>query len=85
MLADERADPEELAAESSEDADRHHRLRQALARLTDRERDIILRRHLSDEPQTLEGLGALHGVSKERIRQIEFRALERLRESLTTL
>jgi RNA polymerase sigma-32 factor len=83
MLVDEHAGPEELAAESSEAADRHHRLRHALAGLSDRERDIIRRRHLSDEPQTLEGLGALHGVSKERIRQIEFRALGRLRQSLT--
>jgi RNA polymerase sigma-32 factor len=83
MLVDEHAGPDELAAESSEAADRLHRLRQALAGLSDRERDIIRRRHLSDEPETLEGLGALHGVSKERIRQIESRALGRLRQNLT--
>ncbi|MFM9843521.1 MAG: RNA polymerase factor sigma-32 [Dongiaceae bacterium] len=82
MLVDDRAGPDELAAEKSESADRHHRLRRALAGLSDRERDIIRRRHLTDEPQTLEGLGALHGVSKERIRQIECRALTRLRQDL---
>lgn len=85
MLVDERTGPEELAIESSEAADRRHRLCQALAGLSHRERDIIRRRHLTDEPQTLEGLGALHGVSKERIRQIESRALDRLRQSLTAV
>ena len=85
MLVDDRAGPEEIVAERSEAVDRHHRLRRALAALSDRERDIIRRRHLSDEPLTLEGIGALHGVSKERIRQIESRALDRLRQGLTAV
>lgn len=54
----------------------------ALEQLTDRERRIVAERMLSDEPRTLEDLGREMGVSKERVRQLEARARQKLRESL---
>ncbi|MFP6743928.1 MAG: sigma factor-like helix-turn-helix DNA-binding protein, partial [Alphaproteobacteria bacterium] len=51
----------------------------ALNRLNDRERQIIVNRFLVDEPQTLAELGEVFGVSKERVRQIEAKALGKLR------
>jgi RNA polymerase sigma-32 factor len=57
-------------------------LAQALAELTDREQTIIKERRLRDEARTLEELGRDLGISKERVRQIEHRALEKLKSSL---
>lgn len=54
----------------------------AVAELSPRERNIVERRLMSDEPETLEQLGAAFGVSKERVRQIEERAKERMRVRL---
>jgi RNA polymerase sigma-32 factor len=58
------------------------RLNEALNELTPRERLIIFRRRLNDEGATLEQLGGALGVSKERVRQLEHRALKKLRVSL---
>jgi RNA polymerase sigma-32 factor len=57
-------------------------LGQALAELTDREQTIIKERRLRDDARTLEELGRVLGISKERVRQIEHRALEKLKVSL---
>jgi RNA polymerase sigma-32 factor len=57
-------------------------LRAALSDLPEREQRIVTARHLSDEPATLSDLGAELGVSKERVRQLEERALARLTETL---
>lgn len=57
-------------------------LTQALDALPERERRIIVRRHLHDEPQTLTELGQELGISKERVRQLEERALSRMRETI---
>jgi RNA polymerase sigma-32 factor len=57
-------------------------LAQALAELTDREQTIIKERRLRDDARTLEELGRDLGISKERVRQIEHRALEKLKVSL---
>jgi RNA polymerase sigma-32 factor len=57
-------------------------LAQALAELTDREQIIIKERRLRDDARTLEELGRDLGISKERVRQIEHRALEKLKTSL---
>jgi RNA polymerase sigma-32 factor len=57
-------------------------LRKALGVLNDRERRIIDERRLREESQTLEALGASLGISKERVRQIENRAIEKLRSAL---
>ena len=61
----------------------HEALMQILGQLDDRERNIIVQRYGLEqqaEPQTLEQLGARHGVTKERIRQLEARALTKLRQ-----
>src|SRR5262245_54069756 len=70
-LADDSPSQEIRIAQIEESSQRRQLLRQALATLTDRERHILSWRHLAEEPRTLEVLGQEHGVSAERIRQIE--------------
>ncbi|MFN6978612.1 MAG: RNA polymerase sigma factor RpoH [Gemmobacter sp.] len=60
-------------------------LTRAMAVLNDRERDILTERRLSDDPVTLEDLSARYGVSRERIRQIEVRAFEKLQARMREL
>ena len=64
---------------------RHALLLQAMAVLNDREKDVLAKRRLADEPVTLEDLSASYGVSRERIRQIEVRAFEKLQERMREL
>ena len=64
---------------------RRRALYQAVAELPERERRIVAARHLVDEPVTLSELGAEMGISKERVRQLEERALGRLSASLRLL
>jgi RNA polymerase sigma-32 factor len=78
-LADPLADPEAQLCETEERVLRATALQQAMAGLTARERRIIVNRFLSEQPQTLHELGRELGVSAERIRQIETRALQRLK------
>jgi RNA polymerase sigma-32 factor len=54
----------------------------AMSDLTDRERHIITERRLKDEPSTLEDLSKEYGVSRERVRQIEVRAFEKLQKAM---
>ena len=78
-LRDPGDSPEELAGQHAVADDRRERIDAALGELTTRERWIIERRVLSEDDVTLESLGKVLGVSKERVRQIEARALEKLR------
>jgi len=57
-------------------------LNKALALLSERERDIINRRKLKDEPDTLEDLSQIYNISRERVRQIEARAMEKLQKEM---
>jgi len=57
-------------------------LQDAMSDLNDRERDIIQQRKLTDEPKTLEELAEIYKVSRERIRQIEVRAFEKLQQAM---
>ena len=57
-------------------------LRAAMAHLTERERDILVERRLRDEPTTLEDLSQQYGISRERVRQIEVRAFEKLQRAI---
>jgi RNA polymerase sigma-32 factor len=54
----------------------------ALEKLNQRERHIISERRLKDDPTTLEGLSRHYGISRERVRQIETRGLQKLRKSM---
>jgi len=81
-LADDTADQETRLAEREEMSDRHDLLVNAMKDLTDRERDIIQARRLQDEPATLEELSQKYGVSRERVRQIEVRAFEKLQRGM---
>ncbi|HJS45704.1 MAG TPA: RNA polymerase sigma factor RpoH [Rhizomicrobium sp.] len=81
-LADDTADQETRMAEREEMGDRHELLVSAMKDLTDRERDILQARRLQDEPATLEELSQKYGVSRERVRQIEVRAFEKLQHGM---
>jgi RNA polymerase sigma-32 factor len=82
LIADEAAIPEQSVMERHDAEKRRVWIAEALKSLNPREMDIITRRRLSDEPMTLEALGADLGVSKERVRQIEHQALNKLRKAL---
>jgi RNA polymerase sigma-32 factor len=81
-LADDTMDQETRMAEREELGDRHNLLTNAMDTLTERERDIIQARRLQDEPATLEDLSQKYGVSRERVRQIEVRAFEKLQKAM---
>jgi RNA polymerase sigma-32 factor len=69
-------------AEDEEKSLRMGLLQEAMTELTDRERHILSERRLKDEPTTLEALAAEYGVSRERVRQIEVRAFEKLQRAM---
>ncbi len=82
-LADDTAVSQETqVAESEESAIRMSLLGDAMKELTDRERHILTQRRLQDNPTTLEELASQYGVSRERVRQIEVRAFEKLQKSM---
>ena len=82
FLADERPTPEETVMFARDSRTRSIWLAQALSELSAREQTIIKERRLRDDARTLEDLGRDLGISKERVRQIEHRALEKLKSSL---
>ena len=81
-LGDERPDPEEIVGHRLDMSVRRAWLKRSISELTEREQMIIRERRLREDGRTLEELGRWLGVSKERVRQIEQRALEKLRHSL---
>jgi RNA polymerase sigma-32 factor len=76
---------DELIAEDEESRVRHDLLMDAMEGLNERERHILTERRLTDDPKTLEELSQVYGVSRERIRQIEVRAFEKLQAGLIKL
>jgi len=85
FLADDRPNPEEVVIGMKDAATRSAWLNQALGQLDERERTIIRERKLRDDEVTLEELGSTLGVSKERVRQLEARALGKLKTALLRL
>ena len=81
-LVDEVSDQETRLAESEQADNRRDALHQALGVLNDRERRIFEARRLADDPITLEELAAEFGVSRERVRQIEVRAFEKVQRAV---
>jgi len=81
-LVDDSEDQETLLAEREELTDRRQLLAGAMKTLSDRERHILNERRLKDAPATLENLSRQYGISRERVRQIEVRAFEKLQKSV---
>ena len=83
-LTDDGPLQDELVAERQERTQRHALLEGAMDGLNARERHIITERRLTEEPQTLEELSQVYGISRERVRQIEVRAFEKLQKAIRT-
>ena len=85
-LADDKTEgtQETRLADSQEFGARMTLLQEAMSELSERERHIIEERRLKDEPATLEDLSKEYGVSRERVRQIEVRAFEKLQKAMKT-
>ncbi len=71
-----------LVAEEQETLQRRELMASAMESLNERERHILTERRLTDDPRTLEELSQVYGVSRERVRQIEVRAFEKLQKSM---
>ncbi|HEX6113404.1 MAG TPA: RNA polymerase sigma factor RpoH [Geminicoccaceae bacterium] len=84
-LVDEAASQETNLAESDEFDHRMSLLHRAMSVLNERERHILTERRLKDEPTTLEELSGEYGISRERVRQIEVRAFEKLQRAIKAL
>lgn len=82
FLADDRPDPEAVVMNQKDAQTRSIWLSEALGELSDREQTIIRERHLGQQSVTLEDLGKQLGVSKERVRQLEQRAMDKLKTSI---
>jgi RNA polymerase sigma-32 factor len=83
-LVDDVEDQETSLGERQELGLRRDLLRGAMSHLTPRERDILAERRLRDVPTTLEDLSQKYGISRERVRQIEVRAFEKLQKAIKT-
>jgi len=81
-LVDESESQETAIGEREELTGRKTLLANALKTLNERERHILIERRLKDNPTTLEDLAAQYGVSRERVRQIEVRAFEKLQKAM---
>jgi RNA polymerase sigma-32 factor len=83
-LVDDSPSPEALVESKEEAGHRRTMMRAALEELPERERHIVAERWLSEEPKTLEELGKVYGISRERVRQLESRALDKMRKVMLT-
>jgi len=81
-LVDDAESQEEELAERQDMSNRKALLANALKTLNERERHILIERRLKDEPTTLEELSQQYNISRERVRQIEVRAFEKLQKSM---
>lgn len=81
-LTDDRPLQDETVADAEEAEVRHEMLVEAMDSLNDREKHILTERRLTEKPQTLEELSQVYEVSRERIRQIEVRAFEKLQKAM---
>jgi len=81
-LVDDSLDQELIISQKQEYDDKKELLNSAMKILNEREKEIIIARRLSEEPQTLEDLSKIYKISRERIRQIETKAFEKLQKSM---
>ncbi len=84
-LVDDRPLQDETVADAEEATVRREMLVEAMDGLNEREKHILTERRLTDDPQTLEELSQVYSVSRERIRQIEVRAFEKLQKAMKTI
>lgn len=85
FLADKAPNQESVALARSEAKFKHNLILEGLSVLNDRERDILTSRKLIEEPLTLDELSVKYGISRERVRQIETKAFEKLSEKIKSL
>ena len=85
ILEDDNPLQDEIVAEAEEKSVRHGMLVEALDGLNDRERDILTERRLTEDPKTLEELSQVYSVSRERVRQIEVRAFEKVQKAMNRI
>ena len=83
FLPSQDIDQETMLASREESGTRHEMLQSAMATLNEREQDIIQKRRLQEPPATLEDLSQEYGISRERVRQIEVRSMEKLQLAVT--
>ncbi|MEQ8252674.1 MAG: RNA polymerase sigma factor RpoH [Oceanibaculum nanhaiense] len=81
-LVDDSETQETMLAEHQEVSRRRKLLTQSMKVLNERERNILTQRRLSEDPMTLEDLSQEYGISRERVRQIEVRAFEKLQKAM---
>ena len=84
LLVDQRPDQESIVVDADELASRRRLLALGMEKLNDRERRILVERRMKEEPATLEELSKQYAVSRERVRQIEMRAFEKLQKAMLT-
>ena len=84
-LTDDRPLQDETVADAQEQEVRHDMLVEAMDSLNEREKHIFTERRLTDNPQTLEELSQQYDVSRERIRQIEVRAFEKVQKAMKAI
>jgi len=82
ILEDDNPLQDEVVADAEEAEVRHDLLVEAMDSLNERERDILTERRLTEDPKTLEELSQVYKVSRERVRQIEVRAFEKLQKAM---
>jgi RNA polymerase sigma-32 factor len=82
ILQDDRPLQDQTVADKEEASYRHAMLGEAMTSLNEREREILTERRLAEEPKTLEELSQVYKVSRERVRQIEVRAFEKLQKAM---
>ncbi|PEQ14632.1 RNA polymerase factor sigma-32 [Novosphingobium sp. PC22D] len=85
ILQDDNPLQDEIVAEAEEKTVRHDMLVEAMDSLNERERDILTERRLTEDPKTLEELSQVYHVSRERVRQIEVRAFEKLQKAMNRI
>lgn len=85
ILEDDNPLQDEIVAEAEEKSVRHEMLVEAMDSLNQRERDILTERRLTEEPKTLEELSQVYNVSRERVRQIEVRAFEKVQKAMNRI
>jgi RNA polymerase sigma-32 factor len=84
-LTDDSPLQDETVAEEQESQFRHEMLGEAMESLNEREQHILTERRLSEDPKTLEELSQVYSVSRERVRQIEVRAFEKVQKAMHRL